>query len=773
MKPTSPSSTPIAPVNTPNDRMKRVRVVLDDCIRRRANGELLTDQSLTAAHPDLLPELAEELRKLLLIERARQTSQQPQQHFSVSPPQAEPIRTVAHFEIVERLGTGGFGMVWTARDTRLDRMVALKVPRYGQLAADQVEDFLHEARVAAQLKHPNIVSVHEIGRDGDLVYIVSDLIQGAPLSEWRRDLPLTFDETAALIAAVASALHYAHEQGVVHRDLKPANILIDLQGQPHLTDFGLAKWEADEVVTLDGHILGTPGYMSPEQARGDSRRCDRRTDVYSLGVVLFELLTGELPFRGQPAMQIQQVINDEPPSPRKLNSSVPPDLETVCLKCLEKDPEQRYSTAQAVADELRRFQKGEPILARPVSRSERLVRWCRQHRVASFLLASVIFVMVFTFGWGWYEFDEAYTTLDTQLTAGALTSDAFAAALVAEAAGRDLEDHYDFVEQAARERPLVRLLDELASDPQLLPLLGKLNDPQQDAVVQESRRSALRAHPKLRELQDWLVQQPSDQAAPVFAWFLLDAAGLQLVRHPIEDAQTIGRNYAWRSYFHNASTDQQDNWRPRPEQRLHTTKLSPVFVSQFTDQWVVVVSTPIMDGDRFLGVIGLMIELGKFVELPGNEVGRPAGSDDSRFAVLVDARKTNRGRILQHPSFNVLDGPARRELLDRSQDEDHAVDLVNGWDIHGDYDLTTHTNFCDPLAEISQNAERWLAAQKPVQVRGQPTGLVVIVQEPYGNLIGGPLGTLKTGVRGIGSVFLVFTLFLVFLLCRLVIRLLR
>ena len=682
-------------MNLPGERMNRVQIVLDDFIRRRANGEPLTDQSLTAAHPDLLPELAEELGKLQLIEQARQASQQ---DVSDPPPQAEPSRTIAHFELIERLGTGGFGTVWTARDTRLNRMVALKIPRYGQLAADQIDDFLHEARVAAQLKHPNIVSVHEIGRDGDLAYIVSDLIQGAPLSEWRRDLPLTIDETAELIATVASALDYAHEQRIVHRDLKPANILIDLQGRPHLTDFGLAQWESDEIVTLDGRILGTPGYMSPEQARGDSRRCDRRTDVYSLGVVLFELLTDELPFRGQPAMQIQQVINDEPPSPRKLNSDVPRDLETICLKCLEKEPEQRYSTAQAVADELRRYQKRKPILARPVSRSERFVRWCWSHPVASLSLAAMIIVMACIFGWGWNEFDEAYTTLDTQLTAGALTSDAFAAALVAEAAGRYLEDHYDLVEQAARERPLIKLLDELASDQQLSPLLEKLNDPQQDAAEQESRRSTLRAHPQLRELQTWLVQSTTDPAASVFAWFVLDAAGLQLVRHPIEDAQTIGRNYAWRSYFHDALVDQQDTWRPRPEQRLRSTKLSPVFVSQFTDQWVVVVSTPIVDGNRFLGVIGVMIELGKFTELPGNEVGRSADSDDSRFAVLVDARETNPGRILQHPSFNVLDGPARRELLDRSQAEDHAVDLVNGWDIHGDSDLTTHTNFCDPLA---------------------------------------------------------------------------
>jgi len=749
-------------MNLPDERMNRVQIVLDDCIRRRANGEPLTDQSLTAAHPDLLPELAEGLRKLLLIDRARQASQQ---DVFLPQPQAEPSGTIiAHFELIERLGTGGFGTVWTARDTRLNRMVALKIPRYGQFAADQIDDFLHEARVAAQLKHPNIVSVHEIGRDGDLAYIVSDLVQGAPLSEWRRDLPLTFDETVELTATVASALHYAHEEGIVHRDLKPANILIDLQGQPHLTDFGLAKWEADEIVTLDGHMLGTPGYMSPEQACGDSRRCDRRTDVYSLGVVLFELLTGELPFRGQPAMQIQQVINDEPPSPRKLNSNVPRDLETICLQCLEKQPEQRYGTAQAVADELRRIQKGESILARPVSRPQRLWRWCRRHPIVPGSLMVLIFVIALIYGLGWYGFRQAYTPLDKQLTAGALASDAFAATLVAQAAGQDLERYYDVVEQAAREPLLARLLDELANDPQLSPLLEELNAPQQETSEQESQRTTLRNHTKLRDLQARLVQQTHDPAAPVFAWFVLDAAGLQLARHPIEDAQTIGRNYAWRSYSHDVPIDQQESWRPQPEQRLNATKLSQVFVSQFTNQWVVVISTPIMDGGRFLGVLGVMIELGKFAQLPGNEVGRPVGSSDSRFAVLVDARKTNRGQILQHPSFNNVDGSARRELLDRSQEPGFAVEL-NGW--------STCSDYRDPLAEGSHQDKRWLAAQQPVEVRGQPTGLAVIVQENYDDLVGSPLRTAKTTLITFSLVPVVLIAGLALILLLLVPRLLK
>jgi hypothetical protein len=733
---------------------------MHDVIRRRAKGEPITDESITAENPDLLPELADELRKLLLIERARQAAQ----HLPLIQSPAAPPRTIAHFEIVERLGTGGFGTVWIARDTRLNRMVALKTPREGQLDADHVDDFLHEARFAAHLKHPNIVGVYEIGRDGDVAYIVSDLVQGAPLSDWRRDLPLTFDETAELIATVASALHYAHEEGIVHRDLKPANILMDLKGQPHLSDFGLARWEADEIVTLDGRILGTPGYMSPEQASGDSQSCDRRTDIYSLGVVLFELLTGELPFRGQPAMQIQQTVTDEPPSPRKLNGSVPRDLDTICLKCLEKKPEQRYATAQDLAEELQRFLKGGPILARSLGRPERVWRWCRRHPIVPGSLVTLFAIVASIYGWGWYGFQQTYTPLDNQLTSGALASDAFAATLVAQAAGRDLERYYDTVEQSARDPLLVKRLIDLAADPQLSPSLEALNDPRQDPDEQDARRSILRNHPKLVDLQARLADQAQKSAEPVFAWFVLDAAGLQLARYPIEDSQTIGHDYAWRSYFHNLPTDQPENWRPEPEQRLTTTKLSQVFVSQFTNQWVVVVSTPIMDGDRFLGVFGVMIESGKFVKLPGNEIGRPDGSSDDRFAVLVDAREINRGRILQHPSFSNIPEPARRELLDRSQFPESAVEL-DGW--------TTHRNYRDPLAADHRKDTRWLAAQQTVEVRGQQSGLAVIVQENYDHLVGSPLKTAKWTLITFSLVPVVFIAGMALLLLSLVPRLLK
>jgi len=307
---------------------------------------------------------------------------------------AAALGRIEQFQVLEQLGAGAFGTVWKARDLRLDRLVAIKIPRRGHLDPAEAEKFLREARAAAQLQHPNIVSIHEVGREADLIYIVCEYVEGVSLADRLAGQRMSPREAAGLCSKLARALHHAHESGIVHRDIKPQNILIDRMGEPHLTDFGLARRELGEVtLTMDGQLLGTPAYMSPEQARGEAHAAQRQTDIYSLGVVLFQLLTGELPFRGNSRMLLQQVIHEEPLSPRKLNGHVPRDLETITLKCLEKVPGKRFVDTAELADELDRFVEGKAILARPVSGAERLWRWCRRKPLIAGLGVAVLMLL--------------------------------------------------------------------------------------------------------------------------------------------------------------------------------------------------------------------------------------------------------------------------------------------------------------------------------------------------------------------------------------------
>ncbi len=297
------------------------------------------------------------------------------------------------FELLAELGAGSFGYVFKARDTELDRIVAVKIQR-AALAEHDMERarFLREARSAAQLEHPHIVSLYETGETAEgLAYLVSEYIEGRNLEDRLHEGPLPFDEASRVVAKAARGLNAAHSRGVIHRDIKPSNIMLDRLGDPHVMDFGLAKREVGETtVTPDGAIMGTPAYMSPEIALGKAHDVDARSDVYSLGVVLYELLTGERPFTGIRRMLVLQVIEDEPRPPRRLNDKIPRDLEIICLKAMEKAPARRYASAADLAADLERFLSGEPIKARPLSAPERLWRWCRQNQLAASLFVAVV-----------------------------------------------------------------------------------------------------------------------------------------------------------------------------------------------------------------------------------------------------------------------------------------------------------------------------------------------------------------------------------------------
>ena len=321
----------------------------------------------------------------------------PSRKPAASTPQTLPER-LGRFLIKERLGAGAFGAVYRAHDPQLGREVALKVPHPGSLTEPrQAERFLREGRAVAGLHHPHIVPVFDAGQDGAVHYLAAAFIPGRTLAHECAGGPLAFRRAAELVRQLAEALAYAHTKGIIHRDVKPANVLLDERGEAHLADFGLAHRadEGDEALTREGAVLGTPAYMAPEQAEGQHGEPLPASDQYSLGAVLYELLTGEAPFSGPPAIVLYNVLHCEPEPVRKLNAQVPPELEAVCLKALAKRPEDRYGDCAALADDLRRWGEGLPVQARPLRMAERCLRWLkREPRLAALAGLTVVCLLL-------------------------------------------------------------------------------------------------------------------------------------------------------------------------------------------------------------------------------------------------------------------------------------------------------------------------------------------------------------------------------------------
>lgn len=306
-------------------------------------------------------------------------------------------RVFGDYELLEEIARGGMGIVYKARQISLDRIVAVKLLLLGQYAS---EEFIHrfrvEASAAASLQHPHIVAIHEVGVHQGQHYFAMDFVDGADLAHLVREQPLPAKRAAGYVKTISEAIHFAHTRRILHRDLKPSNVLIDSNDQPRVTDFGLAKNLAhDSDLTLTGQVLGSPSFMPPEQALGQRGRMGSASDIYSLGAILYYALTGRPPFVGETLhATLQQVESKEPVAPRLLTPSIPIDLETVCLKCLEKEPAKRFQSAQELADELGRFLRGEPIQARPVSAPEKLWRWCRRKPALASLGAATILLLL-------------------------------------------------------------------------------------------------------------------------------------------------------------------------------------------------------------------------------------------------------------------------------------------------------------------------------------------------------------------------------------------
>jgi len=306
---------------------------------------------------------------------------------------SELLGELGDYELLEEVGRGGQGVVFRARQKSLNRIVALKVISLGQWASKvHLKRFRLEAEAAARLEHPGIVPIHEVGERDGSCYFSMKFVEGGQLDEVVRRAPMSIRQATELIAKVARTVHYAHEHGILHRDIKPGNILLDVKGEPHLTDFGLARLvESESSVTHTLDVLGTPSYMAPEQAVGNNAAVSSVTDVYGIGAVLYQLLTGQPPFAGGATYEtIKLLLDTEPKKPRLLNPKIDRDLSTICLKCLEKDPKRRYTSALALAEDLERWLRHEPIIARHTGVFARGKKWVRRNPTSALLAASLM-----------------------------------------------------------------------------------------------------------------------------------------------------------------------------------------------------------------------------------------------------------------------------------------------------------------------------------------------------------------------------------------------
>ncbi len=359
-----------------------------------------TPEQVCAACPELLPEVRRRWLQMCAVKAdlyalfpTPGSDAGPGAGTSVPWHTGEELPQISGYEVEALLGRGGMGLVYKARHLRLNRFVALKMLITGAYAGPHERArFQREAEAVASLRHAHIVQVHDVGDHEGWPYFTMELHEGGSLAQALAGTPQSAPKSAALVATLAEAMQVAHRGGIVHRDLKPANILLTAEGTPKVADFGLARhFDGEPALTLSSARIGTPSYMAPEQFIGKAGTIGPAADMYALGVLLYEMLTGRPPFRGETASETErQVLNDEPVAPSRLNPKVPRDLETICLKCLSKEPQRRYASAAALADDLKRYGEGRPIEARPVGWGERSWRWCRRNPTAAALVATAL-----------------------------------------------------------------------------------------------------------------------------------------------------------------------------------------------------------------------------------------------------------------------------------------------------------------------------------------------------------------------------------------------
>jgi eukaryotic-like serine/threonine-protein kinase len=382
----------------------RIQQLLDELLASDA-----TPEAVCASCPELLAVVRKQWQRLRHL-RADLDSLFPSGDEGAPPPEALDLPQVPGYEVDAVLGRGGMGLVFKARHLMLNRVVALKMLLAGAYAGrEQLARFRREAEAVATLRHPNIVQVHDAGEVAGRPYFTMECIEGGSLAQSLAGKPQPTHRAAELATTLASAVQFAHKSGFIHRDLKPGNVLLTADGVPKITDFGLARpIAAGSTVTRSGDFLGTPCYMAPEQAMGHASAVGPAADIYALGAVLYEMLTGRPPFDGHTSVEtLQKVVAEEPTPPSRLNAQVPRDLETICLKCLQKNPARRYASAQDLADDLHRFLDGKPVLARPIGLIERAAKWVRRRPAAALFIAALLVMSAAVIGTGvWMQQQE-------------------------------------------------------------------------------------------------------------------------------------------------------------------------------------------------------------------------------------------------------------------------------------------------------------------------------------------------------------------------------
>jgi len=594
------------------------------------------------------------------------------------------------YEVLEEIGHGGMGVVYKAHQKSLNKIVAIKTIRKDHWATDSdTERIRKEAQRAAKLRHPNIVTVHHVAVHEDQHFFVMDYIEGRNLAQRIDEGPLSSVQAAHYLKTVAEAIHYAHQRRILHSDLKPGNILLDQHEKPLVTDFGLAKQLGDASShSASSAVGGTAGYMAPEQASGDE--LTTATDVYGLGALLYALLTGHAPFRGQTFSETLRLVKATPPeSPSKIYPHVDPDLEAICLKCLRKSRDERYGSAEAMAEDLTRYQSSEETSARPWSLLERIIGWFRRNPVVAGSVAAVITIAILTIV---MSLQIAQARKD-KLLAEALDTNTYAAKDVSTAALLQLRDLSDAVELASSDSSLVNFL------------------------AKDDREG----------LQRYLEQICNEQSDDFASCFIIDSDGVMVARVQIgqsPDEDFIEQDFSWRDYFIGAKAH-------RSLENRTSFHISSVYRGRIDDLYKFAISAPIMDSnERFLGVIATSVTTNTTMGLVHLE-------DPGREVVLIapkDAESTEADTQNQPGSYVVLFHPAYHPGVDAVEFPDTEQIVPRLQRIHT-RELDTPSllipavdNYFDPVRSLLEEYDgRWIAGFAAVG----HTGFGVIVQQRF------------------------------------------